>query len=63
MRIVVDYRQRAEECREIAQQMSFREHRDRLISMAEDWERLAQTGEDELNESPSTDDMRNPLKE
>jgi hypothetical protein len=41
MQQVIDYKRRAAECRQIARQMSFNEHRDQLLTMAKDWDRLA----------------------
>ena len=63
MEIVIDYRKRAKEGRDLARQMSLNEHRDRLIDMAKDWERLAQERENKLSKhssspSPDASDIR-----
>lgn len=48
MRTVAYYRKQAAECRAMARQMGLTEDRDRLITMAHEWEKLAEDREAEL---------------
>lgn len=41
MKKASEYRQHAEECRQLAGRMDVGEHRDQLLEMAATWERLA----------------------
>ena len=41
MRTVAYFKRQAAECRALAEQADFTEHRDRLLKVAEDWEALA----------------------
>ena len=41
MKKASEYRQHAEECRQLAARMDVGEHRDQLLEMAATWERLA----------------------
>jgi hypothetical protein len=48
MRTVAYYRTQAAECRTLAEQSGIGEHRDRLLRMAEEWEKLANDREGQL---------------
>ncbi|MDB5437917.1 MAG: hypothetical protein JWM33_344, partial [Caulobacteraceae bacterium] len=41
MKKASEYRKHAEECRELAAAMDLGEHRDQLLEMAANWERMA----------------------
>ena len=58
MRRVEDYRENANACRELAGKMP-REHRQQLLDMAAQWERLADEREQSLDRDAPTRD-RNP---
>jgi hypothetical protein len=59
MQQVIDYKRRAAECRQLARQMSFNEHRDQLLTMAKDWDRLAAAREANLQNVVSLDALAN----
>jgi hypothetical protein len=48
MRKIDDYRQHAEQCREMARRARGPEERDMLLNMAETWESLARDREQQL---------------
>lgn len=48
METVIDYRQQAAKCREIAKHISLREPREELLRMAANWDRLAEEREARL---------------
>ncbi len=50
MRLLLDYRKNAAECRKIAPLISLRDQRDRLLKMAEEWDLLAQQREAHLHQ-------------
>ncbi len=52
MRTVAYYREQAAQCLEMAKQMSLKEHRDRLLAMAREWEAHAAEREAELRKHP-----------
>jgi hypothetical protein len=45
---VADFRRHAEECQKLARSAGFAEHRDKLLKMAQDWEKLAKERELQL---------------
>jgi hypothetical protein len=63
MKLLLDYRKNAAECRKIARLISLRDDRERLLKMAEEWEFLAAQREAYLGQQPNmprggTDDPR-----
>lgn len=61
MRQVIDYRQQAAKCREIAGHLSLAEPRNELLKMAENWDRLAREREARLADEASP--QRRPGRE
>jgi hypothetical protein len=50
MRLLLDYRKNAAECRTIARLISLRDERERLLRMAEEWDHLAEEREARLRQ-------------
>ncbi len=52
MKKASEYRQHAEECRQLANRMEHGEHRDQLLEMAATWDRLAAERSDLIRRHP-----------
>jgi hypothetical protein len=60
MKLLLDYRKNAAECRTIAHLISLRDERERLLRMAEEWDHLAEEREARLRQrcSAQADETR-----
>jgi hypothetical protein len=54
MKLLLDYRKNAAECRKIARLLSLMDDREHLLRMAEEWEFLAERREAQLHQQCST---------
>lgn len=54
MKKASEYRQHADECRQLAARMAVGEHRDQLLEMASTWDRLAVERSELIRRHPKT---------